>query len=307
MEFPSIENNTNQSETNQSETGSLTETDDINSIRTTLFDDFAVDIPLTNIEVSEKILNMKYNDWNFDHDITNVYRAQCATLKYEQFIPKLTQIIYPTVLSSLSLPINIMSHTYKIYCKYNITKLKFAAKLKQDEEQDEKADTFSNTPGNNIPASKDNTFWNNDASVSTFDLNQFKSYSNEKFHNSILFHHSNCITDNHQIHSIENDDIGMIEIEFTHNTTTQELIKECFNKMCKNVSHETNIQFQLLDIECFVLKTCGREEYLNYNDNTKIVSSKYIRNCLRNDTILNSLEFVLFYVYDLNTYNEKKK
>merc|ERR1712157_448179 len=115
-------------------------------------------------------------------------------------------------------------------------KLRLAAKIKQDEEQEEKADT---------PA------WAQQ-SVSTVDLNEVRDKL--KNDNSILFHGVN------NEYVLKEEDIEMVTLEFTAQTTTQEAIKQIWSKICKNSSHDIKLQFQLLDLECFVLKTCGREE-----------------------------------------------
>ncbi|ETO13780.1 hypothetical protein RFI_23588, partial [Reticulomyxa filosa] len=55
-----------------------------------------------------------------------------------------------------------------------------------------------------------------------------------------------------------------------------------------------------LDRNKLFLKICGREEYLWYKDNERVMSSSYVRHLIRNDEVNTSLRFVLLYVVDLD-------
>lgn len=231
----------------------------------------------------ECLLNFSTHVWNFDQDIVNVFRAQCATSKHEKFMPKLPDIMYPTVISSLALPAATQSSFFSVRCKFDLEKFRLASANLSNDEEEEKAGTPV-TNANHISHAKSNSILQNWRQLKTRTLSALVLV-----HQESSDHTSNII------------DADFVSFQFGYETTTQQVIKDVWHK----VQRRLEVCFHNLQLCNFVLKTCGREEYLKFNDNSKIVQSNFVRNCLRNMEVENKLEFVLLYISDLNAYNDE--
>eukprot|EP01084_Bolivina_argentea_P022882 42556_1 len=97
--------------------------------------------------------------------------------------------------------------------------------------------------------------------------------------------------------------VFFLEFTFTIKTTIRMAIEEITHKIKQNHVKFSRYISKLYN-NCFVLKVCGREEYIKVNDkNNKIISLNHIRNCIRKNEVQN-LELVLLYDDSLNDLND---
>ena len=186
---------------------------------------------LSQCDVVELLLNFKNNEWNFndDNDIIQIYRAQCSSCKYENFCAKLSELLFPTVLSSLTLPSKSLKHNYKVIIKYDVNKFQEFAKTKTHIEHEEK---ISETPSTSqtyfVDPNNKFSLINNDHDISEY--TKLKSSHDPNF-----------------LQKYECTDI-----EFDQNTTTQQAIKLALGKIKKD--QNMRLEFHVLSLANFMLK-----------------------------------------------------
>eukprot|EP01084_Bolivina_argentea_P070285 127789_1 len=184
--------------------------------------------------------------WDFDNQCVNIYHEQCNNINYTKLVPTLKDVLYPTILSKIDLPLTSKQKNYVIGVKYNI---------------------------------------------------------------------SNLIKD----HYIKDQNDYEIELVFDNDTTVKLAIDDLMLQIESRKEHEKYLDLLLndLDVNCCILKICGREEYLKNDkksNNIKIISLSYIRHKIRQNhgqsneykQQMYNISFVLIYDNKLCEYDNKK-
>eukprot|EP01084_Bolivina_argentea_P167933 291324_1 len=92
---------------------------------------------------------------------------------------------------------------------------------------------------------------------------------------------------------------------FDLHTTTQDMIDGLLDDIKRDLHiHKTTlVEWDTLHSMCFMLKVDGRQEFLKYDGNHKVIQSRYVRECIRNGET-KRLQFILIYVSGLFKYND---
>eukprot|EP01083_Nonionella_stella_P254590 874660_1 len=186
-----------------------------------------------NKQMIQQLLAFEHHSWDFDNEVVYMCYEQWKNVKYETFVPSLKDVVYPTMLSSLTLPESAQAATYSVIIKYCLGEM---------------------------------------AGVNP----------------EMMRHLSRLGNDNEQ------ERVRELIFEFSFKTTIKIAIQDIIHKI-KAIHPKYCDYISKLCADCFLVKVCGREEYLKCDAaNNKIISLSYIRNCIRRHEI-NGMELVLLY------------